>query len=115
MPANGTILRKPDLVQPPFRGQKKRQNLPGRPGAATKVTHRAWSVAVEVGFEPTEGLPLHTLSSTARHRSPPFTRVPDQCEQAAMVAGERVRTGVNETKTEPRSAWIVRLSRPRSL
>ena len=55
---------------------------------------------MEVGFEPTEGLPLHTLSSTAHYRSPPFTRVPDQRGQAAVVAGERLRTGVNETKTE---------------
>jgi hypothetical protein len=27
-------------------------------------------VAVEVGFEPTEDLRLHTLSSTVHHRSP---------------------------------------------
>ena len=40
--------------------------------AATKVTHRAWSVAVGVGFEPTEGLPPHTLRGlrTAVHHRP---------------------------------------------
>jgi hypothetical protein len=30
----------------------------------------AVEVVVEVGFEPTEDLRLHTLSSTAHHRSP---------------------------------------------
>src|SRR5262249_41968297 len=84
--ANGTIVRqksRPDLAQRPFRGQKLRQSFPGTRSAATKVTYRAWSVAVEVGFEPTEDLRLHTLSSTAHHRSPPSITVPDQCGQAA--------------------------------
>jgi hypothetical protein len=39
-------------------------------------------VAVEVGFEPTEDLRLHTLSSTAQHRSPPSVSVRDQHGQA---------------------------------
>src|SRR5215471_13707524 len=52
------------------------------------------SVAVEVGFEPTEDLRLHTLSSTAHHRSPLAASVRDQRGQAAVVAGERPRTGV---------------------
>ena len=34
-------------------------------------------VAVEVGFEPTEGLPPHTLSSTAHQRSPMAATVRD--------------------------------------
>src|SRR5215475_13776670 len=68
------------------------------------------SVAVEVGFEPTEDLRLHTLSSTAHHCSPPFTSVPDQCGQAAVVAGERLRTRVNETKTET-TGWHARGAR----
>jgi len=55
---------------------------------------------VEVGFEPTEDLRLHTLSSTAHHRSPASASVRDQPGQAATDAGERPRTGVNETKTE---------------
>ena len=32
-------------------------------------------VAVEVGFEPTEGLPPHTLSRSADGRSPPVCSV----------------------------------------
>jgi len=44
---------------------------------------KAVEVAVEVGFEPTEDLRLHTLSSTAQHRSPPSVSVRDQHGQAA--------------------------------
>jgi hypothetical protein len=76
---------------------------PGRQSAVSRVTHRPRSAAVEVGFEPTEGLPLNTLSSTAHHCSPPSMTVPDQHGQAAADTGERPRTGVNETKTEPRA------------
>jgi len=47
------------------------------------------SVAVEVGFEPTEDLRLHTLSSTALGRSLPSATVPEQRGHAAAVAGER--------------------------
>ena len=65
-------------------------------------------MAVEVGFEPTEGLPLHTLSSTAHHRSPPSASARDQPGQAAVVAGERLRTGVKETKTET-TGWHARV------
>src|SRR5262249_25123748 len=39
--------------------------------------------AVEVGFEPTEDLRLHTLSRRAFGRSPTSTNVPDQREQWA--------------------------------
>ena len=76
---------------------------------ARRPTRPAFSQvrAVEVGFEPTEGLPLHTLSSTAHHCSPPFTSVPDQRGQAAVVASELLRTGVNETKTET-TGWHAR-------
>ena len=62
------------------------------------------SVAVEVGFEPTEDLRLHTLSSTAHHRSPPSASVRAGANTISAATGERWRTGVNETKTEPR-AW----------
>jgi hypothetical protein len=44
-----------------------------RSGAACRGSHERHScrsVAVEVGFEPTDELPHHTLSSTARHRPP---------------------------------------------
>src|SRR6516165_9765066 len=58
-------------------------------------------VAVEVGFEPTEDLRLHTLSSTAHHRSPPSASVRTSADVGPADAGERPRTGVNETKTEP--------------
>jgi hypothetical protein len=61
------------------------------------------SAAVEVGFEPTEGLPLNTLSRTAHHRSPPSASVLTSADRWLAAAGERWRTGVNETKTEPRS------------
>ena len=50
-------------LRPPPRGA-------GRHRAGTGGLHRRRSMAVEVGFEPTEGLRLHTLSSTAHHRSP---------------------------------------------
>jgi hypothetical protein len=49
----------------------------------------AVEVAVEVGFEPTEDLRLHTLSSTAHHRSPPSASVRDQRGQ---VASDQWRT-----------------------
>src|SRR6516162_1874740 len=62
------------------------------------------SVAVEVGFEPTEGLPPHTLSSTAHHRSPASASVLTSTDRRPADAGERPRTGVNETKTEPGAA-----------
>src|SRR5262245_45533030 len=61
------------------------------------------SVAVEVGFEPTEDLRLHTLSSTAYYRSPACASVRDQPGQAAADAGEPPRTRMNETKTEPKA------------
>jgi hypothetical protein len=76
------------------------------------VTHRVWSVAVEVGFEPTEDLRLHTLSSTAHHRSPASASVRDLREHDQMTTGERWRTGVNETKTEP-TAWSRRAAADR--
>ena len=57
---------------------------------------------MEVGFEPTEDLRLHTLSSTAHHRSPASASVRACANTTGATAGERWRTGVNETKTEPR-------------
>jgi hypothetical protein len=59
--------------------------------------------AVEVGFEPTEGLPLHTLSRTEHGRPPLVATGLTWAEGQAVVAGERPRTGVNETKTETRA------------
>ncbi len=55
---------------------------------------------MEVGFEPTEGLPLHTLSRTGRGRRQLFRTGLSRAEGLAEVADERLRTGVNETKTE---------------
>ena len=49
----------PDVVQPADR-------RPDRRGWRWRVG----VVSVEVGFEPTDELPHHTLSSTARHRPP---------------------------------------------
>src|SRR5215472_6695462 len=59
------------------------------------------SVAVEVGFEPTEDLRLHTLSSTAHHRSLASASVRTSADVGPADAGEWPRTGVSETKTEP--------------
>ncbi len=67
-----------------------------------ETEHRRRSEAVEVGFEPTEGLPLHTLSSTGHHRSLPGASVLTRADGRPATAGERSRSGVNETKTEPR-------------
>src|SRR6266536_1888064 len=63
---------------------------------------RADALAVEVGFEPTEGLPPHTLSRTAQRNPPTAASVPNLGVRQSAFAGERLRTGVNETKTEPR-------------
>ena len=63
-----------------------------------------------VGFEPTEDLRLHTLSSTAHHRSPPSVSVRTSADVGRADAGERPRTGVNETKTET-TGWHARAAR----
>src|SRR5690349_1681044 len=87
-------------------------------------SHHPRSVAVEVGFEPTEDLRLHTLSSTAHHRSPPSASVRDLREHDQATTGERWRTGMNETKTETtvvelqtqdlrRYRWIAARPQPR--
>ena len=47
-------------------------------------------VAVEVGFEPTEDLRLHTLSSTARQRSPPYVT----CARMLQSAGDSMLKSV---------------------
>src|SRR5881227_460423 len=65
-------------------------------------------VAVEVGFEPTEDLRLHTLSNTARQRSPPYVTC---AGRRPTAAGERPRTGMNETKTEPSPVPVPRCHR----
>src|SRR5262245_41226163 len=57
-------------------------------------------MAVEVGFEPTEGLPPHTLSRTGHGRPPLLATGLTRAGRHAAVADERPRTGVNETKTE---------------
>ena len=41
--------------------------------------------AVEVGFEPTEGLPLHTLSRTAQRHPPTAVSVPNLARETARV------------------------------
>ena len=56
------------------------------------------------GIEPTEDLRLHTLSSTAHHRSRPSASVRDQPGQATADAGERLRTGVRP-KLSPDLGW----------
>src|SRR5215510_15545233 len=65
------------------------------------------SGAVEVGFEPTEDLRLHTLSSTAHQRSPPSASVRACANTIRATTGERWRTGVNETKTETRRGLLL--------
>jgi hypothetical protein len=58
--------------------------------------------AVEVGFEPRRGCPLtrfRVLRTSVHHRPPTSLTSTDW---RPVVAGERSRTGVNETKTEPR-------------
>src|SRR5260370_28708753 len=73
MGTNGTILwpkHGPDLAQRPFRGHKLRQSFPGRQSAATKVSHRASSVAVDVGLKTPEKFRLFNLST----RAAPATR-----------------------------------------
>src|SRR5262252_7530911 len=79
---------------------------------ARRPTRPAFSQvrAVEVGFEPTEDLRLHTLSSTAHHRSPPSASVRTSADVGRADAGERPRTGVNETKTET-TGWHARVPR----
>src|SRR5215472_12606044 len=47
-----------------------------------------------------EGLPPNTLSNNAARRSPAFTAVRGLREHEHADAGERLRTGVSETKTE---------------
>jgi hypothetical protein len=87
------------------------------------------SVAVEVGFEPTEGLPPHTLSRNGRGRPSLVATGLTRADGHAVVADERPRTGVNETETETthealggraerpsratRSSWLTR--RPRTI
>ena len=70
--------------------------------AASQPTGPAFSQtrAVEVGFEPTEDLRLHTLSSIAHHRPPPSASVPGSMDTRLTAAREPLRTGVNETETE---------------
>jgi len=58
-------------------------------------------MAVEVGFEPTEGCPLtpfRELRTTIHHRPPASLTSADIRPE---VASERPRTGANETKFEP--------------
>ena len=57
-------------------------------------------VEVEVGFEPTEDLRLHTLSGTAQPHPCSATSVPHLGGQPQSVIGERLGTGVSETGTE---------------
>jgi len=70
-------------------------------------SHHRRSTAVEVGFEPTEDLRLHTLSSTAHHRSPASVSVRGLREHHQATTGERWRTAVNETKTETRRGLLL--------
>src|SRR5499427_569658 len=76
---------------------------------ARRPTRPAFSQvrAVEVGFEPTEDLRLHTLSSTAHHRSPASVSVRACASTIRATTGERWRTGVNETKTETRRGLLL--------
>lgn len=52
------------------------------------------------GIERARGRPANTLSNSAAWRSPAFTTVRGLREHEHADAGERRRTGVNETKTE---------------
>jgi hypothetical protein len=64
---------------------------------------------VEVGFEPTEGLPLHTLSRTVHARSRVTARGRGLRLHLPADASARARTGVNETETETAQAhtWLI--------
>src|SRR5215471_11713124 len=59
----------------------------------TLVPHRPRSTAVEVGFEPTDELPHHTLSSTGNDRPPQTASGLTRAERRAVVDGARLRTG----------------------
>src|SRR5262249_12520082 len=64
-------LRSSATAPAPQMRQKTETNATATASATTKRTpQRAWSTAVEVGFEPTEDLRLHTLS----RRAPSATR-----------------------------------------
>jgi hypothetical protein len=58
------------------------------------------SVAMEVGIEPTDELPHHTLSSTARDRPLGVRTVRHVLRATFGDGGGQCRTEVNETKTE---------------
>ena len=72
------------------------------------ATHSGWllvlavQVAVEVGFEPTEGLPPHTLLRSAARRSPQVGTVRELALSGHLGRGEQSRTLANETSTETR-------------
>src|SRR6266700_7162704 len=55
--------------------------------------------AVEVGFEPTEGLPPHTLSRSAATRSPGVGTVRELGPGGQVMHREQPRTLANETRT----------------
>jgi hypothetical protein len=69
-----------------------RNPLPAGPVAGRQL--------VEIVFTATVGLPLRTLSRTAKRRPPLAGIVRDLRERVRVVAGERLRPGVNETETE---------------
>ena len=55
---------------------------------------------MEVGFEPTEGLPPHTLSRSAAARSPWVSTVRVLASGSYVMLREHCRTLANETRTE---------------
>jgi len=55
--------------------------------------------AVAVGFEPTNGLPRYTLSSSANHCSATVVSVCHVLNEPIAAGTEPARTTTNETKT----------------
>src|SRR5215470_14039278 len=88
----------------------------GRPPGGCQNRYSCRSPAVEVGFEPRRTCTFtrfRVLRTAVHYRPPVFVTSADRMP---AVAGERLRTGVNEPKTEPR-AWRrgAAAGRPRAL
>ena len=88
--------------------------------SATKVMHRPRSAAVEVGFEPTEGLPLHTLSRRAPSATRRLHRRRAYRTPGGQPAGQRRRAKNSRSSAADSSAstppitcarWLRRRSR----
>jgi hypothetical protein len=85
------------------------KSFPGKQSTVTKATHHAqWRWRWDLN--PRKGCPFtrfRVLRTTVHHRPPAFLT---SANRRPAVAGERLRTGVNETKTEP-GGWAVAAAR----